>query len=414
MPSKDEAALNRYKFRRALEEIEQAKGRGTELVSVYVPPTKPIFDVTNYLRGEHAQSSNIKSTSTRKHVTGAIESIIQRLKSYRQPPTNGLAIFIGHQDVGADQTAQIAFVLEPPEPVVSFLYRCDSKFFTEPLHDMMRERDLYGLLVFDRGEATIGFLKGKRIEVVKNMQSLIMGKHRMGGQSARRFERNIEIEVGEFFKKIAGVAEEAFLPKIQDIRGILIGGPGYTKEQFVREGYLHHELVKKVVPTYFDTGYTDEVQGLRELMEKAKGELRDLDLMREKDLVSRLLEEIRKTEAGLAAYGEDQVRKVLAAGAVDALLLSEGLRKHRDRWRCASCGREFARTLAPGDEALAACPECTGALEQTGTADLVEELSEAAKQYGTRVELISQDSEEGDLFMKAFGGVAAFLRYKVG
>src|SRR3990172_8866018 len=395
MPSKDEAALNRYKFRRALEEIEQAKGRGTELVSVYVPPTKPIFDVTNYLRGEHAQSSNIKSTSTRKHVTGAIESIIQRLKAYRQPPANGLAIFIGHQDVGADQTAQIAFVLEPPEPVVSFLYRCDSKFFTEPLHDMMRERDLYGLLVFDRGEATIGFLKGKRIEVVKNMQSLIMGKHRMGGQSARRFERNIEIEVGEFFKKIAGVAEEAFLPKIQGIQGILIGGPGYSKEEFLKDGYLHHEIAKKVVPATFDTGYTDEVQGPRELVAKAKDELRDLDLIREKQLVTRLMEEIRKSEAGLAAYGEDIVRHALGLGAVETLLLSEGLRKHRTRWTCASCRREFARTLAPSDEGLAECPECGGALERTASTHLIQELSDAATATGTKVELISGGSEEG-------------------
>jgi len=414
MPSDAETSLNRYKFRRALEQIEEAKGRGTELVSVYVPPSKAIFDVTNYLRGEHAQSSNIKSASTKKHVTGAIESIIQRLKAYRQPPPNGLVVFVGHQDVGADQTAQIAFVLEPPEPVASFLYRCDSKFFTEPLHDMLAEKDLYGLLVIDRGEATIGFLRGKRIEIVKNMQSGIMGKHRMGGQSARRFERNIEIEVGEFFKKIAGVAEEAFLPKLEAIQGILVGGPGYSKEEFVKDGYLHHEIAKKVVPTYFDTGYTDEVQGPRELVEKAKEELRDLDLMREKQLVTRLMEEIRKSDAGLAAYGEDIVRNALELGAVDTLLLSEGLRKYRTRYRCTNCGKEFARTFADTDTALSACPECGGKLEETARADLIEELSAKAGESGAKVELISRESEEGALLMTAFGGLAGILRYRVG
>jgi peptide chain release factor subunit 1 len=413
MPPEQELALNRYKFRRALEEIEKAKGRGTELVSVFIPPTKPIFDVTSYLRGEHSQSSNIKSTSTRKHVTGAIESIIQRLKAYRQPPEHGLVVFVGHQDIGADQTEQVAFVLEPPEPVASFLYRCDSKFYTEPLHDMIAEKDLYGLIVVDRGEATVAFLKGKRIEVAKNMQSGIMGKHRMGGQSARRFERNIEIEAREFFKKVAGVAEEAFLPKIREVKGILVGGPGGTKEEFVRDGYLHHELAKKVVPTYYDTGYTDEVQGPRELVEKAKEELRDLDLMREKALVTRLFEEIRK-DGALAAYGEDVVRHALGLGAVDVLLVSEGLRKDRRTWKCASCGREFARTLDQDDEGLGKCPECGGSLEATATADLVEELSGRAKEFGSRVELISRDSEEGELFLRAFGGLAAMLRYAVG
>jgi peptide chain release factor subunit 1 len=68
------SGMDKYKFRRALEQIEEAVGRGTELVSVYIPPERPIFDVTNYLRGEQSQSSNIKSASTRKHVTQAIEA----------------------------------------------------------------------------------------------------------------------------------------------------------------------------------------------------------------------------------------------------------------------------------------------------------------------------------------------------
>ena len=72
--------MDKYKFRRSLEEIEKAAGRGTELVSVYIPPSRPIFDVTNYLRGEVSQSSNIKSASTRKHVQQAIESCISRIK----------------------------------------------------------------------------------------------------------------------------------------------------------------------------------------------------------------------------------------------------------------------------------------------------------------------------------------------
>src|SRR5256886_7502398 len=98
------SGMDKYKFRRALEQIEEAAGRGTELVSVYIPPERPIFDVTNYLRGEQSQSSNIKSASTRKHVTQAIESAMQRLKAYKMPPPNGLVIFTGHKQVGADQT----------------------------------------------------------------------------------------------------------------------------------------------------------------------------------------------------------------------------------------------------------------------------------------------------------------------
>jgi len=47
------SSMEKYRFKRALEDIEHAEGRGTELVSVYVPPDRPIFEVTNYLRGEY-------------------------------------------------------------------------------------------------------------------------------------------------------------------------------------------------------------------------------------------------------------------------------------------------------------------------------------------------------------------------
>ncbi len=401
--------MDRYRFKRALEEIEKAQGRGTELVSVYVPPDRPIFDVTNYLRGEYSQSSNIKSASTRKHVMQAIESIINRLKQWRMPPPNGLVAFVGHKDVGADQTSMIAYVLEPPEPVPSFLYRCDSRFFTEPLHEMLAEKDLYGLIVIDRNEATLGLLRGKRIETIKNMESMVPGKHRMGGQSAHRFERVIERAAHEWYVKIGDTATEAFLNR-RELKGLLIGGPGYTKDYFVKEEYLHHELQKKVLGT-FDTGYTND-NGLRELVENAREKLRDLDLMREKTLVQRLMEEIRKEDGGLAAYGEDVVRHTLEIGSVDTLLVSEGIRKFRLNIRCPNCGHTETKTLA--DEAtLPKCPDCGKDFVVDSKTDIVEQFSALADKTNTKVELISADSDEGELFLRAFGGIAAILRYRV-
>lgn len=402
--------MDKYKFRRALEEIEASQGRGTELVSVYIPPGRPIFDVTNYLRGEISQSSNIKSQTTRKHVQQAIESCISRIKGYRMPPPNGLVVFAGHKQIGADQTEMVAFVLEPPESVQSFLYRCDSKFFTEPLHDMMTEKELYGLVVIDRAEATVGLLRGKRIEVLKNMQSLVPSKHRMGGQSARRFERLIEIAAHEWYEKVADVMTDAFLTR-PELKGILIGGPGYTKEYFATQDFIHHELKKKILEPFLDTGYTDEY-GLRELVEKARTVLTGLDLMREKGLVQKLLDEIRKEEGGLAAYGEDQVRHALQLGAVDTLMVSEGLRKLRVKVKCDNGDWEGERTLAD-EAALPKCPQDGGNLTVVQKEDIIEEFNDLANQSGTKVELVSKESEEGGLFLRAFGGIAAILRYRV-
>ncbi len=401
--------LQKYEFRRSLEEVNKLSGRGTELISLYIPPARQISDVAAYLRNEYSQSSNIKSASTRKNVQAAISSILSRLKNFKQPPENGLVFFVGHTTVGADQTSMVQFVLEPPDPVQTFLYRCDSGFFIEPLHEMLEKKDRYGLIVIDRSEATIGMLTGKRIVPLKNMQSLVPSKHGRGGQSARRFERLIEIAAHEYYKKVADVVNEAFLAD-KDMKGVLVGGPGPTKEYFVKSEYLHYELQQKVIDT-FDTGYTDEY-GLRELVEKARETLHSLDLMREKDLIQRLLEEIREPDGGLAVYGEEQLRNALLIGAVDTLILSEDLRKKRIGYSCPSCG-SVKETFVSEHAAEVKCDKCQAAMTVTETVDLVEELHKLADANSTTVQFISGESEEGELLLKAFGGLAGILRFRV-
>jgi len=401
----------KYDFKKAMQEIVDLRGRGTELISVYVPSSRQISDVQSYLRNEYSQSSNIKSKSTRKNVMGAIESIMSRLKTYRNVPENGLVLFCGEIPTSGDQTRMVQYVLEPPEPIGTFLYRCDSTFYTEPLLDMIVDKKSYGLIVLDRSEATIGILTGKKIITLKNFDSLVPRKHRQGGQSAQRFERLIEIAAHEYFKKIGDSATEAFLDKTGDLLGILIGGPGATKDFFVKEGYLHHELQKKVVDT-FDTGYTDEY-GLKELVETAKDAITDMDLTREKDLIQRLLAEIRKADGGLAAYGEDEVRHMVEMGAVDTLLLSEGLKLSRLTLRCGN-GHVTKVTQRTNMEKIPACQECDSPTELVESMDLVDELFELAATMSSKVELISEDSEEGELLLRAFGGIAALLRFRAG
>jgi peptide chain release factor subunit 1 len=151
---------------------------------------------------------------------------------------------------------------------------------------------------------------------------------------------------------------------------------------------------------------------LRELVEKSREILSGLDLMREKSLVQRLMEEIRKEDGGLAAYGEDQVRHALQLGAVETLLVSEGLRKSRLQLRCANGDWEGEKTVAEDGE-LPTCPKDGGTLVVVENHDLIEDLTSIAGGMGSTVELISKDSEEGQLLLRAFGGIAAILRFRV-
>ncbi len=406
--------LARYTFQRKLDEIAAAKGRATELISLYVPPGKQIFDVIGYLRNEYAQSSNIKSRTTRKNVMWAIESLMNRVRSFKEAPPHGVAFFVGNKAVGADKSQPVTFIVEPPEPLNTFLYRCDSSFFLEPLLSMVHEPDLWGLLVLDRAEVTLGFLRGKRVEVLRNRQSLVPSKHGRGGQSAHRFERMIEHAAHEFFVKIAEMASEAFLPKRDQLKGILVGGPGATKEFFVKEAFLTPALQQKVVTPLFDTGYTDEY-GLRELVEKATQTLHGLELTEEKRLIQKLLGEIRRAEVGLAAYGERDVARALELGAVATLLVSDGLRRERATFRCSSCQEEFVRTLTEDDVAKvteAPCPKCGArTVTESRSEDYVEGLFRLAAESGAEARLISTESDEGEMLLRAFEGVGAILRY---
>jgi peptide chain release factor subunit 1 len=402
--------LEKYEFRRQLEALEAYSGRATELISLYIPPGRQISDVVAYLRNEYSQSSNIKSKSTRKNVTSAIESIMSRLKSYKKPLEKGMVLFVGHVAIGGDRTNMVQHTIEPPMEVKTFFYRCDSEFFIDPLKDMIVEEELYGLIAVDRSEATLGLLRGKRIELIKNIPSRVPSKHGRGGQSQRRFERLIEIAAHEFFTKVGDLANEAFVD-MKELKGILVGGPGATKDFFIEKDYLHHELKKKIIDTY-DIGYTNEY-GLSELVEKAADTLSDIELMREKKLMNRFLDEIRKDDGGLSVYGEDRVVKALQNGGVDTLLVSEELRKHHLTLKCGSCGYTEERITEKRELADFTCPKCKSQqFDIDETKDLISEYNRMAEDFGTKFELISRDSPEGEMLIKAFGGIAGILRYK--
>jgi len=405
----------KYDLKRKIEELKSCKGKHTELISLYVPPSKKIFDVTSYLKNELSQSQNIKSKTTRKNVLSAIESIMSRLKQFKQPPENGVVFFVGHKSVGADQTEMVTFIVEPPLPITTFLYRCYSLFYVEPLEQMFTEKDIYGLFLIDRRECTIGILQGSRVKLLKYMTSQVPGKHGRGGQSQRRFERLTEIAAHEWFVKCGEKASEIFLGE-EKLKGIFVGGSGPTKQYFVEESYLHYEIQNKIVDT-FDTGYTDEF-GLKELVAAASETMTDLKISKEKKVMKRFLKEIKKTEKSLAVYGEEQVRKALEMGVVDTLLLSEDLRKYRITLVCQSCEYMEEKTVDEdvlNDFSPPSCPKCSTStlMELKEKVDLVDELSDMAEKTGAKVELISKNSEEGDSLYSAFSGLAGILRYAV-
>ncbi len=404
----------KYVFKRTLEELAAYRGVGTTLVTLYVPPTRQLSDVAAMVRDEVGQASNIKSKSTQDAVSGALTSILARLKNYKSTPPNGMAIFVGDVNVGANKTQFVAHIIEPPMPINTYQYRCESTFNIEPLQALGQVENTYGLIILDRKECSMGFLRGKTIVPVYNRGSLVPSKHGRGGQSAQRFERLIEIAAHEWFTQCAQKATDIFLNA--DLKALLLGGPGPTKEFFAREGYLHHELGKKLYPQYFDTGYTDDDQGLKEMVMNAGAAIAEIGRMQDRKLMQRFFLELVKPDHGVGTYGEADVRQALHAGAVEHLLLSEDLRKSRLTFKHRQTGEVVYKTVPElkVQEAYDAQAKLWGGNQtEMEKRDLVEELSEFAEASKADVHIVSGASEEGGQLTGTFGGIVALLRYKL-
>ncbi len=399
--------------------LASKEGSHTELITLYVPPGKQISDAINMLREEYGTASNIKSNVTRKNVLDALVRVQQRLKLFKDPGEKGIVIFAGAlpQDGGGPGTERMeTYVISPPEPIKIYLYRCDSRFHTEHLQEMLREKETYGILLIDASDATIATLQGKRLDIVRQMYSGVTGKTRAGGQSARRYERLRDMQLNEYFHRVGNHANEVFLP-IDTLKGIILAGPGPTKYDFQKGEYLNYQLKAKILDVV-DTAYVEE-QGVKEVVEKAPEIMRKVRYIEEKQIMQKFLYEVGH-DTGMITYGEVEVRKALQAGAVRTLLLSESLDVQRVIVKCGACGYEEQETVKAAnmtefEKSLVGkpCPKCSApSLAITEKIDIVDDLAQLAEYSNTDVEMISTETEEGQMLKNAFGGIAAMLRFK--
>jgi len=349
-----------------VETLEAIKGRHTELVTVYIPAGFNINSVAKQLEGERSTAKNIKSTATRKNVIDALDSIIRELKNYKKTPNNGLALFAGNasQKEGV-QDIQI-WTYEPPRPLNIRLYRCDQTFILDPLKEMLEVEEVYGLLVIDRQKATIGLLEGKRIKVLRTLTSGVPGKIRAGGQSSQRFHRITEGLAKEFFRRVAEAMKEEFF-NLDKLKGILVGGPIPTKEEFLDEGQLVTKLKEKVITTK-DIGYVDE-HGLELLVEESQEDIAQQELIKEKNILTKFFDTLGKHKEK-AVYGEERVNLALKRGAVDTLLISTEVPKEKTK-----------------------------------------EFEKKAESIGSTVVTISTEHPDGEQFFNLTKGVGAILRF---
>ncbi|TEU12518.1 peptide chain release factor 1 [Candidatus Bathyarchaeota archaeon] len=416
MAKEENRSLARFRFQRMLEMLEKKEGRGTELITVYIPPGKQVSDVMNDLRTEWGTAGNIKSKTTQKNVQGALTKAMEQLKLYKKVPPTGLVLFAG--SIASEQLGvgnMETYVLIPPEPIGIYYYRCEHRFMLDPLYELLRAEDAFGILVIDSKAATFAMLKGKRADIIKDITSGVAGKTRAGGQSARRYERLRQMHLNEFFTRVGKYMTEIYLDA-PDLKGIIVGGPGPTKEDFLKGNYLHYEIKDKILTTV-DTGYTGR-GGVKEVVERSKEFIRNVRFYEERKIVQDFLYNVGQ-ETGLATYGEREIIQALKANNVRTLLLSEGVRRAFVKLRCRDCGYEETRIvdldrMGEFEEKVGdlSCLKCNnGSYELVEKEDLFEALVKRAEGTEARVEVISTETEEGEM-LKSFGGLGAILKYR--
>src|SRR3989344_3850699 len=257
----------KYKLKHFINHLKSIRGRHTELVSVYVPQGTELIKTIQQLEQEQGTASNIKDKKTKTHVIDSLEKLIRHLRLYKQTPENGLAAFAGDTSQTENKSNVEAFSIEPPLPIKTRIYRCDQTFLLDILEEQLEHSDSFGLIAMDKREATVGLLRGSNIKVLSNMTSGVPGKYKTGGQSAMRFARLREEAAHDFYKRIAEVANKEFLGK-KELKGILVGGPGPTKNEYDDGDWLNNEVKTKDLGIA-DITYTDEF-GLQDLIEKSK------------------------------------------------------------------------------------------------------------------------------------------------
>jgi len=406
-----------YKIRKTLEELSQKTGRGTELISLYVPKGKQLHEVITNLREEQGTADNIKSDLTRTHVVDSLSKVVQRLKLYKKTPERGLVIFCGAlpPEGGGPLGSEVVKVYEidPPKELKTFLYRCDDHFHVDILKEMLKDDNLIGFLAIDAKDAGWGLLHGDKIEVLKETGSGVAGKHRQGGQSAKRFQKLREMELTYFFNRVAGITKEYFID-IYPIKGLIISGPGPTKEEFINNNYLEYRLQDMILST-IDASYSGS-EGIREAFAKSGDILSDYRMVEEKKIIEELFKHIN-TNTGRGSYGIKEVINYLKNNVAEKIIVTDDTNLHRVAAACRRCQNiqeeiiERPQVIPKKTEFRnSSCPSCKSSDLDVTEQDIVDYLALLATKTGTKIEVVSGKAEHGAM-LSSIGKIGAILRY---
>lgn len=415
-PAMDEndVSIEQWRIRKLIKSLEAARGSGTSMISLIIPPKDQVVQVNKMLAEEVGTASNIKSRVNRLSVLSAITSAQQKLKLFSKTPPNGLVVFVGTimTDEGKEKKVSIDF--EPFKPVNNFLYLCDSRFHTEDLKYLLESEDKFGFIVFDGSSCLYGTVQGSQRDVLHKFTVDLPKKHGRGGQSSVRFARLRVEKRHNYLRKVAELATTFFISNDRpNVVGLVLAGSAEFKNDLAQSDMFDPRLAA-VLLKIVDVSYGGE-NGFNQAIELSADTLKGVKFVQEKKIITKYFEEVA-LDTGKVCYGIQDTLKALDMGAVELLLVYEGLELSRVVIKNPHNDEVVTHFLTPQEEKQdkffrdAATGNELVVVERT---PLTEWLALNYKSFGTKLEFVTNKSQEGAQFVKGFGGIGGLLRYKV-
>ncbi|EFI28435.1 translation release factor [Coprinopsis cinerea okayama7 len=413
-PDAAEQNIQMWKVKKLIKSLDSARGAGTSMISLILPPKDQISRASAMLTQEYGTASNIKSRVNRLSVLAAITSTQQRLKLYNKVPPNGLVLFVGTILTDEGKEKKVSFDFEPHKPINTSLYLCDNKFHTEALSELLESDSRFGFIVMDGNGTLFGILAGNTREIIHKFTVDLPKKHGRGGQSALRFARLRDEKRHNYVRKVAELAVQHFITNDKvNVNGLVLAGSADFKTELGQSDMFDPRLAAKVIKVV-DVSYGGE-NGFNQVGYAISESLANVKFVQEKRLIQKYFDEISQ-DTGKYCFGIDDTLKALELGAVETLIVWENLDITRYVLRNAA-GEEIvihANKEQEKDKEKFTDKSTGAEMEQVKEPQpLLEWFAENYKEFGATLEFITNKSQEGAQFVKGFGGIGGLLRYKV-
>jgi peptide chain release factor subunit 1 len=291
---------------------------------------------------------------------------------------------------------------------------CDSRFHTEHLNYLLESEDKFGFIVFDGSSCLYGTVQGSQRDVLHKFTVDLPKKHGRGGQSSVRFARLRVEKRHNYLRKVAELSTTFFISQDRpNVLGLILAGSAEFKNDLAQSDMFDPRLAA-VLLKIVDVSYGGE-NGFNQAIELSADTLKGVKFVQEKKIITKYFEEVAQ-DTGKVCYGIEDTLKALDMGACELLLVFEGLDVNRVVIRNPHSGEITTHFLAPEqekDDRYRRDPVTGNEFIWEERVPLTEWLAENYKTFGTKLEFVTNKSQEGAQFVKGFGGIGGMLRYKV-